>query len=109
MNWQELHGEAFRGCRVLVTGGAGFIGSHLTEALIQLGAQVVVIDDLSGGDARNLAGMNPLEFVRGSILDQPLLARCVDGCRYVLHQAALGSVPRSVREPRLYHEVNSLG
>jgi nucleoside-diphosphate-sugar epimerase len=94
---------------VLVTGGAGFIGSHLAEALVRLGAVVVALDDLSGGDARNLEGFGPVEFVRGSILDRDLVARCTRGCQYVFHQAALGSVPGSVDRPHLYHEVNTTG
>ncbi len=110
-NWNQLHGEHFKAVRVLVTGGAGFIGSHLSEALICLGAHVVVLDDLSGGDRGNLAPFaglagHRLEFVEGSILDETTVTRCVAGCRFVFHQAALGSVPRSVQEPRLYHSVN---
>jgi UDP-glucose 4-epimerase len=107
--WQALHPDFFTGCRVLITGGAGFIGSHLVEALAGLGAKVVVLDDLSGGSRDNLAGLGPVEFVEGSILDAGVLARCTRGCRFVFHQAALGSVPMSVREPRRYHEVNSTG
>ncbi len=97
-----------RGCRVLVTGGAGFIGSHLTTALHGLGAVATVLDDLvAGGDPAALpAGVR---FVRGSILDQAVLADVTAGCRFVFHQAALGSVPRSVEQPRLYHDVNVTG
>lgn len=113
-DWPRLHGEAFRNARVLVTGGAGFIGSHMSEALVDLGAEVVVLDDLSGGDAANLEPFQQragdrLRFVEGSILDEPLLAGCVAGCRYVFHQAALGSVPASVEQPAHYHEVNATG
>jgi nucleoside-diphosphate-sugar epimerase len=108
-DWRELHGGFFRGLRALVTGGAGFIGSHLAEALVRLGASVVVIDDLSGGLRQNLSSFGPVEFVEGSILDQDLLARCTEGCRYVFHLAALGSVPRSVEQPRLYQDVNANG
>jgi len=107
-DWRALHGGAFQGLRVLITGGAGFIGSHLSEALCSLGASVAVIDDLSGGDRENLKGF-PVEFFEGSILDQSLVARCMRGCRYVFHQAALGSVPRSVEQPRLYNDVNTTG
>jgi nucleoside-diphosphate-sugar epimerase len=108
-DWKSLHGDRFSGARVLVTGGAGFIGSHLAEALWKLGAQVTVIDDLSGGSRDNLKTFGPTEFHQGSILDRDLLARCSKGCRYVFHQAALGSVPRSVEQPRLYNEVNTTG
>ena len=114
VDWKQLHGDRFAGARSLVTGGAGFIGSHLVEALIDLGGEVVVIDDLSGGDETNFdtyrerAG-DRLRFVEGSILDQKLLDDAVAGCRYVFHLAALGSVPRSVEIPELYHEVNATG
>lgn len=113
-DWRTLHGDSFEGVPTLVTGGAGFIGSHLTQALIELGAQVTVIDDLSGGDEanfdsfRDLAGSR-LRFVRGSILDESLLDQHIRGCRWVFHQAALGSVPRSIEQPVLYHEVNATG
>lgn len=106
-DWVSRHGNFFRGARVLVTGGAGFIGSHLCDALLQLGAKVVVIDDLSGGDTANLP--HGVEFERGSILDLPALDRVMERCRFVFHQAALGSVPRSIEEPRLYHDVDATG
>jgi nucleoside-diphosphate-sugar epimerase len=109
VDWIALHGNHFVGCKVLITGGAGFIGSHLAEALVSLGARVTVIDDLSGGSRENLASFGPVEFVHGSILEQSALSRCVAGCEFVFHQAALGSVPRSVKEPRLYGEVNITG
>lgn len=113
-DWKRQHGEHFAGHRVLVTGGAGFIGSHLTEALLILGGHVVVLDDLSGGDEHNFdsyrrAAGDRLEFIKGSILDTSILARAVRGCRYVFHQAALGSVPRSVEQPVLYNNVNVTG
>ena len=113
-NWQERHGTFFQGAKVLVTGGAGFIGSHLTWALVRLGASVLVLDDLSGGDWNNLAPIaaeagERLQFIKGSILDEAAVARSVAGCRLVFHLAALGSVPRSVSEPRLYTQVNVMG
>lgn len=113
-DWRQLHGDSFNNRRALVTGGAGFIGSHLTEALIDLGAAVTVIDDLSGGDVQNFetyrdrAG-DRLSFVKGSILDAALLTKLTAGCDYVFHQAALGSVPRSVEQPVKYNEVNTTG
>lgn len=108
-DWEQLHGDHFKGVKALVTGGAGFIGSHLCEALSVLGATVTVIDDLSGGDAANIAPFERVSFVQASILDQAAVAKCVAGCRYVFHLAALGSVPRSVEQPRLYNEVNTTG
>jgi len=107
-DFQQLHGDFFRGRPCLVTGGAGFIGSHLCEALAALGAAVTVLDDLSGGDAKNLEGFG-VTFVEGSILDRALLEKLADGCDYVFHQAALGSVPRSCEQPVRYHEVNATG
>ncbi len=97
-----------RGTPALVTGGAGFIGSHLAVALHAHGADVTVLDDLTGGGdpAALPAGVR---FVRGSILDVALLATVTAGRRLVFHQAALGSVPRSVEQPRLYHDVNVTG
>ena len=108
VNWRELHGDFFAGARVLVTGGAGFIGSHLSEALIALGASVCVLDDLSGGSRGNL-DFGGVEVVESSILDRRALDACTRACRYVFHLAALGSVPRSVKEPQLYDEVNTTG
>jgi len=113
-DWRVLHGNVFEGQCALITGGAGFIGSHLTEALLRLGATVRVIDDLTGGDEANFddyreqAG-DRLAFVKGSILDRDLLAKQMQGCQYVFHQAAWGSVPRSVEQPDYYFEVNARG
>jgi nucleoside-diphosphate-sugar epimerase len=110
MNWREHHGNHFEDQRVLVTGGAGFIGSHLVEALVELGARVVAVDDLSGGDWANLAGFDAgVEQLTASILDTDQLDAATAGCRYVFHLAALGSVPRSVEMPELYHQVNVTG
>jgi nucleoside-diphosphate-sugar epimerase len=107
-NWSGYPLAAIAGSRALVTGGAGFIGSHLTHALMQLGASVTVIDDLSGGgDPNQLPAA--ARFVRGSILDLPLLDECVTGCQFIFHQAALGSVPRSLEQPRSYHDANTTG
>ncbi|MHC5004809.1 MAG: NAD-dependent epimerase/dehydratase family protein, partial [Planctomycetota bacterium] len=89
--------QTFDGATVLVTGGAGFIGSHLAEGLAGLGAVVRVIDDLSTGHRGNLpAGA---ELREGSILEADLLDDAVRGCRYVFHEAAMVSVPQSVEQP----------
>jgi len=110
VDWRALHGDAFEGVRVVVTGGAGFIGSHLVEALVSLGAQVVAIDDLSGGDWANLDGFGAsVERITASILDAERLGEAVAGSRYVFHQAALGSVPRSIKQPHRYFDVNFRG
>ncbi|HYO09588.1 MAG TPA: SDR family NAD(P)-dependent oxidoreductase [Tepidisphaeraceae bacterium] len=108
-DWRRLHGDAFSGARALVTGGAGFIGSHLVEALVALGASVVVIDDLSAGHRENLALFPGAEFVQGSILDRAAVARAMAGVNYVFHQAAMASVPLSVERPRDFYDVNVTG
>ena len=102
--------SCYRDARVCVTGGAGFIGSHLCDALLDAGADVVAIDDLSNGRRENLAHVaDRVELVEASILDETALDAAVDGAAYVFHQAALGSVPRSLREPLLYQQVNATG
>jgi UDP-glucose 4-epimerase len=108
-DWRSLHGSAFQAVPVLVTGGAGFIGSHLALALISLGARVTVLDDLSNAIADPQRTLAPAELVVGSILDQELLAGCTENRRFVFHLAALGSVPRSLEQPYLYHQVNATG
>lgn len=84
----------------LVTGGAGFIGGHLTRKLLELGHTVRVIDNLSTGKRENLTDViDKITFIEGDITDAETTRRAVDGVDYVLHQAALPSVPRSVRDP----------
>jgi nucleoside-diphosphate-sugar epimerase len=107
-DWRRLHGSAFEGRDVLITGGAGFIGSHLATALDELGAKITVLDDLSaGGDGKSLP--KKVQFVLGSILDEPLLRKCAEGREFVFHQAAMGSVPQSIERPAHYQLVNSTG
>jgi nucleoside-diphosphate-sugar epimerase len=83
----------------LVTGGAGFIGSHLAEELLRRGHQVRVLDNLSTGKARNLDHLAGVEFVQGDIAELPVCVRAMEAIDYVLHQAAIPSVPRSVKDP----------
>jgi UDP-N-acetylglucosamine 4-epimerase len=98
------------GLPVLVTGGAGFIGSHLADALVERGARVRVLDDLSTGLLTNLAGCRDrIEFIEGDIRDLGTCRRACDGAAYVLHQAALGSVPRSMKDPATTIAVNVTG
>jgi nucleoside-diphosphate-sugar epimerase len=89
--------------KALVTGGAGFIGSHLAEALRRHGIRVVVLDNLSSGSLHNLDwghGDEGLKFIKGDVRNEKLLAEVVPGCDWVFHQAALSSVPYSVAMPR---------
>jgi UDP-N-acetylglucosamine 4-epimerase len=96
--------------RFLVTGGAGFIGSNLVERLLELGAQQVrVLDNLSNGYYSNIEGFVGLphfEFLEGDIRDMETCRKAVEGMDYISHQAALGSVPRSVEDPVTSNEVN---
>ena len=95
---------------VLVTGGAGFIGSHLTDALVKLGARVRVLDDMSQGLESNLVGVrDDITFIRGSILDANDLRSAIDGVKTVFHQAARSSVPASIESPTLFIESNAVG
>ncbi|MEO6989553.1 MAG: NAD-dependent epimerase/dehydratase family protein [Aquihabitans sp.] len=91
----------------LVTGGAGFIGSNLADALLARGDEVRIIDDLSTGRAENLPG--DAAFFEGSITDLELLEAAMEGVEVVFHQAALGSVARSVEDPLKSDEVNTHG
>ena len=90
----------------LVTGGAGFIGSHLTEELARRGHAVRVADNLVTGHRRNLAHIPGVEFLEGDLADQDFAARAVNGVDYVLHQAAIPSVPRSVMDPIASNRAN---
>jgi len=92
--------------KVLVTGGAGFIGSNLADELIRQGAKVSIIDDLSTGSRENLEEIRgDFEFFHGDINDAALLKKAVSGAEIVFHQAALPSVPRSVENPSETHRV----
>jgi UDP-glucose 4-epimerase len=94
----------------LVTGGAGFIGSHLVEKLLSLGCRVRIVDDFSTGKEENLKDfLDQVEIIRGDIRDRELCFQVAQGMEVILHQAALASVPRSVTEPLLAHEINVTG
>ena len=96
--------------KVLVTGGAGFIGSHIAERLVKDGHQVIIVDNLFSGHRQNLAGFaNSVEFVLGDIRDLGLLERISGGCELVYHEAAIVSVPYSVEHPQETHDVNIQG
>ncbi len=86
--------------KFLVTGGAGFIGSHIATALVERGDEVVVLDNLSTGRRENLEHVaEQVTFIEGSLLDRDVVEKAVEGVDVVYHQAALASVPRSVKKP----------
>src|SRR3989449_10101935 len=96
--------------RYLITGGAGFIGSHLAQHLVAAGHDVVVLDDLSTGRRENLVPVaDRVHLIVGSVTDPGTCHRAMDGVDCVLHQAAVTSVERSVREPLATHGVNATG
>lgn len=104
--------------KFLVTGGAGFIGSHITETLLKQGHFVRVLDNFSSGKRENLAftkGLSPkgavpeFEFIEGDIRDKSTCDKACEGIDYILHQAALRSVPKSMKDPESYNDVNING
>jgi UDP-glucose 4-epimerase len=98
--------------KAIVTGGAGFIGSHITEELVKRGYQVIIFDNLSTGKLSNIeSSLNgkDVEFVKGSIVDLPLLRKVFSGADYVFHEAAIPSVPRSIKNPKKSHNANVTG
>ena len=96
--------------KYVVTGGAGFIGSHLTEKLIEQGDQVTIIDNLNTGKEKNLEHVREkIDFVKGDILDEKLINEITQDVNGVFHQAALASVQDSFTKPDKYHEVNVIG
>ena len=97
---------------ILVTGGAGFIGSNLCEALLNLGHKVVCLDNFSTGHRKNIDKFllnDNFSLIEGDIRDLETCRKAVDGIDYVLHEAALGSVPRSINDPITSNEVNVSG
>ncbi len=98
---------ALKGSSCLVTGGAGFIGSHLTDSLLAAGARVRVLDNLSTGYEQNLAhlaGNSAFQIVRGDASDRETVKDAVAGIDFIFHHSAMASVPRSMREPLLCHD-----
>lgn len=96
--------------KIIVTGGAGFIGSHLVDRLVALGAKVVVIDNLSTGNLENIRhNLGSIEFIEDTINNTERLTEIFKGAYGVLHQAAIPSVPKSLLDPLASHEANSKG
>jgi nucleoside-diphosphate-sugar epimerase len=96
--------------KCLVTGGAGFIGSHITETLLKKGQYVRVLDNFSSGKKENLTGfINKIDLLRGDIRDKKTCLKATKGIDFVFHQAALRSVPKSLEKPKDYNEVNING
>ena len=98
--------------RAIVTGGAGFIGSHLSDELAERGYQVTILDDISTGKQSNVEALrnrSNIDFVQGSITDLPRLQKLFKGSDYIFHQAALARVPFSVSDPLSANEVNITG
>ncbi len=110
---KKFHSGNLSGHSFVVTGGAGFIGSHLVEYLVSHNAKrIVVLDDLSTGNIDNIKLFEKykgLEFIEGSICDKAICVKAFKGADYILHEAALCSVPRSVANPIATHEVNVTG
>jgi UDP-glucose 4-epimerase len=98
--------------KIIVTGGAGFIGSHLAGELVNKACQVTVIDDLSTGKKENLESIltkDNVQFIQGSVTDLPLLQQLFHNASYVFHLAALPSIPRSIENPLASHNANATG
>jgi len=96
--------------RCLVTGGLGFIGSHLVEGLVAQGWTVRVLDDLSTGQTENLAAVaNKVEIVRGDVRDRAVVEKAAEGMGVIFHLAAIASVQQSLEQPMLFHEVLATG
>ena len=95
--------------KILITGGAGFIGSNMIEYFLQGGNEVVCLDNLSTGHRKNITEFlsNPnFQFVEGDIRDLDTCKKAVRNCEFVFHEAALGSVPRSIKDPVTTNSVN---
>jgi UDP-glucose 4-epimerase len=96
--------------KYLVTGGCGFIGSNIAEYLVAQGHEVRILDNLTTGKRENIAAFaRHVEFIEGSLLDKAVVEKAVRGVDYVLHQAALPSVPRSIEDPETSNRVNVEG
>lgn len=112
--WVARLRPRYEGQRVCVTGGAGFIGGHVVDALLSLGCRIAVIDDLSNSTAAHLAELIDMEpdrvrFIHASILDDAAVADAIEGAGLIFHLAAVSSVPRSIADPERSYAVNATG
>lgn len=110
MGYKDLNFD--KNTKFLVTGGAGFIGSNLVEAILNMGLKVRVLDDFSTGKEENIKEFldnENFELIKGDIRDNEICMKACNGVDYVLHQAAWGSVPRSIEMPLVYEDINIKG
>jgi len=102
--------ESLKGVKIVVTGGAGFIGSHIVDALVGVGVAVTVIDNLSTGKKDNLTSVQDrVAFIQGDITDMDMLKKAFTGAYAVIHHAAVASVPQSIAFPKETYAVNVTG
>ncbi len=110
MNLSDIDYPNLKNLKILVTGGAGFIGSHIVHELVRRGVGVRVLDNFSTGRRENLSGLNvELEMIEGDIRDYDTVRKAVAGMDVIFHEAALPSVPRSIEDPITAHNVNITG
>ena len=108
----RLNGAELMQARVLVTGGSGFIGSHICDRLVEMGHDVVCVDNLITSEIENiehLMGNDRFQFIEADLREIEVMSDVVEGCSHICHQAALGSVPRSVVDPIRTNEINLVG
>jgi UDP-N-acetylglucosamine 4-epimerase len=108
MSYKDINFD--KSTKFLITGGAGFIGSNIAQALVDAGYFVRVLDDYSTGKKENIESIrNRAEIIEGSICDYETCGKCVKGVDYVIHQAAWGAIPRSIKKPLEYDSINVHG
>ncbi|MDQ2933188.1 MAG: SDR family NAD(P)-dependent oxidoreductase, partial [bacterium] len=102
--------KSLTGLKIIVTGGAGFIGSHIVDAMLSVGVKVTVVDNISTGRIENLSSVrDQIEFIQGDICDMELMKKACAGAYAIVHQAALPSVPKSIKFPIETHHANVTG
>lgn len=109
-SYADIFANSYQGIPVLVTGGCGFIGSHLVEKLVSLGADVTIFDDLSTGNQTNISAVaDKVMIVQGSVTDFELCLEATRNKKIIFHLAAFVSVPASTENPQLCHAINVIG